>query len=116
MRDRLHTGKMGRFIDMKPALVPGECCYVSSSRVALTRKTAELAVRASWTEVTRLVEDVPEWLRKDSVCLASSARIRAKLRWTDSFAFEESMTETLDWIGRNAAAVQEAACDHRHRP
>ena len=67
---------------------------------------------ANFADIAEVSEDRPG---KDAAYLLDSKKARTTLGWADTVALEDGVRETIDWINRDFAEIQQQPLDYIHK-
>jgi dTDP-glucose 4,6-dehydratase len=94
----------------------GETYHISTDRVVSIRELVELVCQRLGKRFDQCVEVVGERLGKDSAYWLNSAKLRNNLGWKNQIALEAGLEDTIAWVQRNLAALQQQPANYVHKP
>jgi dTDP-glucose 4,6-dehydratase len=95
--------------------VPGTAYHISTSEVVSVRALVEMICKLMNVAFHDHVEVVGERLGKDASYQLDSSRLSSELGWTAKVSLEQGIRETIDWVDKWLADLQQQPFDYIHK-
>ena len=93
----------------------GESYHISTDRIISIRALVEMICARMGARFDDVVEVVGERLGKDAAYRLDSSKLRRELGWRDRISLEDGISETVGWVDRYLADLQQQPLSYIHK-